>query len=267
MEPSGTWHWQGGVIPTAEALEALLDVGVDPLALEPGFRWLEQQRVGAGWETPVHTAAVLAALAALQARQPAPPVSAAPPALWLDGAPLGPGQPSKGARRWVLAAGRLKSVSQILEVGAAPAWASGSMTVVWQVETPGKGRPPVFLSEGSIRHGGLVVGPDLVRGTLEWETSRAQAGSRLIWSRWTGGGGVRLRLGAQQLLVRPLGGGRLEFQLPGLAAGVHRLRWEAEPGPGGHLVLPPVHWCPDPVRPRHAARTAELWLDIPARRL
>ncbi|MEB3203753.1 MAG: hypothetical protein VKP57_03550 [Candidatus Sericytochromatia bacterium] len=267
MEPSGTWHWQGGVIPTAEALEALLDVGVDPLALEPGFRWLEQQRVGAGWETPVHTAAVLAALASLQARQPAPPVSAAPPALWLDGAPLGPGQPSKGARRWVLAAGRLKSVSQVLEVGAAPAWASGSMTVVWQVETPGKDRPPVVLSEGSIRHGGIVVGPDLVRGTLEWETSRAQAGSRLVWSRWTGGGGVRLRLGSRQLPVRPLGGGRLEFQLPGLAAGVHRLRWEAEPGPGGHLVLPPVHWCPDPVRPRHAARTAELWLDIPARRL
>jgi len=267
IEPTGIWHWSGGVIPTAEALEALLDVGVDPVALAPGFRWLEQQRVGAGWETPVHTAAVLAALAALQGRQPALPVSAAPPALWLDGAPLGPGQPSKGARRWVLAASRLKTVSQVLEVGAAPAWASGSTTVVWQVETPGGGRPAVVLPEGSLRHGALVVGPDAVRGTLDWVTRRAQPGSRLVWSRWTGGGDVRVRLGSRQLPVRPIGGGQLEFQLPGLAAGLHRLQWEAVPGPGGHLVLPPVRWCPDPVRPRHAARTAEHWLDIPAKEM
>ncbi|MEB3236885.1 MAG: hypothetical protein VKO64_04585 [Candidatus Sericytochromatia bacterium] len=262
---SGLLYWDGGVTVTAEALEGLLDVGVEPGALLAGYRWLDQQRLGPAWETPVQTAAVLNALAALQARVPAMAASAAPPGLWLDGVALGPGRPSRGARHWQLVGSRLKPARHVLEVGSAPGWDSGSLTVVWQADVRGDSRPATPLPEGSLRHADAPrYSGRRVTGELMWQVTRKLPAGRLLWTSWTGGGAPRVRLGQRHLVVRQLASGSFEVRLPYVTAGRHRLVWDASAGSGGHVLLPPIQWCPDPIRPRHLARTEEQWLDLPA---
>ncbi|MEB3298903.1 MAG: hypothetical protein VKO21_05395 [Candidatus Sericytochromatia bacterium] len=259
-------YWAERVDVTAEALEALLDLGVQPEALEPGFRWLEAQRQGRGWETPGETAAVLAALAAWHEKRPSPPDPGPPPSIWLDGKPLGSGRPSKGARYWSLGPGRLGQVGHVLEIRSSSAWGRGSTHVVWRYRTSGLSATPLALPEGSLTHDGSArLQGDVVSGRLFWRVGVAKGRGVLRFSLWAGAGPLRVRFGQRALMVEQMPDGQREVVLPEVAAGRYEIRWEADAGPGGKLLMPPVAWWPEPSRPGRFARTEEQRLDLPSK--